>query len=116
MRDARDFLPEELSAFVEERLGAPRFRAEQIFRWIHARNAASFAEMTDVPPASAHRSRTIALASAKAHAPAWPCGLAHPDGNARTPEPRSWRTRRRVSRARFRRPGRQGMRAGTARG
>jgi 23S rRNA (adenine2503-C2)-methyltransferase len=51
MRDARDFLPEELSAFVEERLGAPRFRAEQIFRWIHARNAASFAEMTDVPQA-----------------------------------------------------------------
>src|SRR5215475_3981955 len=49
MRDARDYLPEELSAFVEERLGAPRFRAEQIIRWIHARDAASFAAMTDVP-------------------------------------------------------------------
>ncbi|HKA86359.1 MAG TPA: 23S rRNA (adenine(2503)-C(2))-methyltransferase RlmN [Haliangiales bacterium] len=49
MRDARDLTHDELAAFVVGTMGAPRFRAGQVFRWLHARDAASFDDMTDVP-------------------------------------------------------------------
>ncbi|MDO8963560.1 MAG: 23S rRNA (adenine(2503)-C(2))-methyltransferase RlmN [Coriobacteriia bacterium] len=32
-------------------MGEPRFRASQVFRWIHARSVASFDEMSDLPAA-----------------------------------------------------------------
>ena len=42
--------PSDLSAFAQE-LGLASYRARQIRRWIDARGAASFAEMTDLPKA-----------------------------------------------------------------
>ena len=42
-----DFDLEGLAAFVE-RLGEKRFRATQLFRWVHHRGAKDFAEMTDL--------------------------------------------------------------------
>jgi 23S rRNA (adenine2503-C2)-methyltransferase len=42
-----DFDLEGLTAFCE-RLGEKRFRATQLFRWIHQRGASDFAEMTDL--------------------------------------------------------------------
>ena len=39
---------QELETLVQERLGLPRFRAHQIFRWIHATGATSTDGMTDV--------------------------------------------------------------------
>src|SRR3954468_12159262 len=42
-----DFDLEGLAAFVES-LGEKRFRASQLFRWIHQRGAKDFAEMTDL--------------------------------------------------------------------
>ncbi|AMO24899.1 23S rRNA (adenine(2503)-C(2))-methyltransferase RlmN [Ramlibacter solisilvae] len=42
-----DFDLEGLAAFCE-RLGEKRFRATQLFRWIHQRGAGDFAEMTDL--------------------------------------------------------------------
>ncbi|HYE95657.1 MAG TPA: 23S rRNA (adenine(2503)-C(2))-methyltransferase RlmN [Rubricoccaceae bacterium] len=41
---------EGMGAFVET-LGEPRYRGRQLFRWVHARGAASFDEMTDLPKA-----------------------------------------------------------------
>lgn len=48
MRSLKDLFPDELSAIMRE-LGAPAYRGRQIFRWLHARAATSFAEMTDLP-------------------------------------------------------------------
>jgi 23S rRNA (adenine2503-C2)-methyltransferase len=45
--DLRDLTYEETLAFVEAQ-GLPRFRAEQIFRWVHMRGADSVEEMTDL--------------------------------------------------------------------
>ncbi|HYF09487.1 MAG TPA: 23S rRNA (adenine(2503)-C(2))-methyltransferase RlmN, partial [Acetobacteraceae bacterium] len=42
-----DFDLEGLAAFVES-LGEKRFRATQLFRWIHQRGAKDFAEMSDL--------------------------------------------------------------------
>ena len=42
-----DFDHEGLAAFVES-LGEKRFRATQLFRWIHQRGASDFGEMTDL--------------------------------------------------------------------
>lgn len=44
----------DLAAFTQE-LGLPLYRARQIRRWIDARGAASFAEMTDLPKALRER-------------------------------------------------------------
>ena len=41
---------EELAAWLAER-GQPRFRADQVFHWAHARLARSFGEMTNLPAA-----------------------------------------------------------------
>ena len=46
--DLRALTPAELGARVAS-LGQPRFRAEQIFRWLHEQGAASWADMTNVP-------------------------------------------------------------------
>src|SRR5687768_12820518 len=43
-----------LEAFVRD-LGEPAYRGRQIFRWIHARRAGSFDEMTDLPIALRQR-------------------------------------------------------------
>src|SRR3954463_3425270 len=42
-----DFDLEGLAAFCES-LGEKRFRATQLFRWIHQRGASDFAQMTDL--------------------------------------------------------------------
>ena len=42
-----DFDLDGLAAFCE-RLGEKRFRATQLFRWIHQKGAADFDEMTDL--------------------------------------------------------------------
>ena len=42
-----DYDLEGLAAFCE-RLGEKRFRATQLFRWIHQKGAANFSEMSDL--------------------------------------------------------------------
>jgi 23S rRNA (adenine2503-C2)-methyltransferase len=46
--DLRSLNPAELAACVAK-AGQPRFRAEQIFRWLHGRGAVSIDAMTNVP-------------------------------------------------------------------
>ena len=46
----RGLLPAELGAWVTA-AGAPAYRAEQIFRWLHGQAVESVAEMVNVPPA-----------------------------------------------------------------
>lgn len=41
-------LPEEVESLVTER-GLPRYRADQIFQWVHKHGARSFEEMTNLP-------------------------------------------------------------------
>ena len=48
MTDWYSLTREELSALMEE-LGEKPFRGRQIFKWLHAKKAVSFAEMTDLP-------------------------------------------------------------------
>jgi 23S rRNA (adenine2503-C2)-methyltransferase len=48
MRDLLDLTHDELRGVVAE-LGEKRFRADQIFQWLHARGARSWDEMTDLP-------------------------------------------------------------------
>ena len=47
LQDLRDLTLDEAYAFAERR-GLPRFRGEQIFRWVHAKNARTIDEMTDL--------------------------------------------------------------------
>lgn len=47
-KDLRSMTYEEMSDFMCE-MGQEKFRAKQIFRWIHARGAENFNEMTDLP-------------------------------------------------------------------
>ena len=49
MTDLKSMLPEELEAYFKE-LGQPRFRAMQVFRWLH-QGVESFDEMTNLPKA-----------------------------------------------------------------
>ena len=46
----RALLPDELARWVAG-AGAPGYRAEQIFRWLHGRNVDTLEAMTNVPPA-----------------------------------------------------------------
>ena len=46
--DLKCLLPEELSEYVAG-LGEPPYRADQLFDWIHAKDALVFSEMTDLP-------------------------------------------------------------------
>jgi 23S rRNA (adenine2503-C2)-methyltransferase len=48
--DARALLPSELAAWAAD-AGAPAYRAEQIFRWLHGQAVATPDDMTNVPPA-----------------------------------------------------------------
>lgn len=43
--DIKSLPPDKLEAFIKE-LGEPKFRAKQIFDWLHRKNAAGFDEMT----------------------------------------------------------------------
>jgi len=48
-RDMRSLLPDELALWVAA-TGAPAYRGEQIFRWLHGRGIQTVDEMTNVPP------------------------------------------------------------------
>jgi 23S rRNA (adenine2503-C2)-methyltransferase len=50
MRDVLDLTHDELTALVAD-LGEKRFRADQIFQWLHARGVRGWEEMTDLPKA-----------------------------------------------------------------
>lgn len=52
--DARSLYEEELAAWMAE-LGEPAYRGRQLARWLHARGARSFEEMTDLPAALRRR-------------------------------------------------------------
>jgi 23S rRNA (adenine2503-C2)-methyltransferase len=58
-----DFDPQGLAAFCE-RLGEKRFRATQLFRWIHQRGASDFSRMTDL--AKTFREKLAAVACVEA--------------------------------------------------
>ncbi len=47
--DLKALTYDEAASVAESELGEPRFRGEQIFRWVHGRRAASPAEMSDLP-------------------------------------------------------------------
>jgi 23S rRNA (adenine2503-C2)-methyltransferase len=49
-RDLRSLLPDELGRLVAA-AGAPRYRTEQVFRWLHAQGVASMDAMTNLPAA-----------------------------------------------------------------
>jgi 23S rRNA (adenine2503-C2)-methyltransferase len=49
-RDVRSLLPDELARYVVA-AGAPAYRAEQIFRWLHGRGVGTVEAMSNVPPA-----------------------------------------------------------------
>lgn len=64
-----DFDLEGLAAFCEQ-LGEKRFRATQLFRWIHQKGATDFSQMTDLAkslrdklPASAHIPRPVPIST-----------------------------------------------------
>jgi 23S rRNA (adenine2503-C2)-methyltransferase len=46
--DLKSLTYDETIAFAASELGEPRFRGEQIFRWVHARRARGFDEMSDL--------------------------------------------------------------------
>src|SRR5205814_8604724 len=52
--DLRSLSLEELGTLVD-RIGEKPYRAKQLFRWLHAKGAASFDEMTDLPRAFRER-------------------------------------------------------------
>ena len=48
MTDLKSLLPEELEAFLCE-TGESAYRARQVFDWVHKKDVADFAQMTDLP-------------------------------------------------------------------
>lgn len=48
-RDIKSYTTEELERFLTEELSEPKYRARQVFAWLHSRYAESFEEMTDLP-------------------------------------------------------------------
>ena len=56
MTDLKSMMPEELEVYFKE-LGQPRFRAMQVFRWLH-QGVESFSEMTNLPHALRERLET----------------------------------------------------------
>ena len=50
MRDVLDLTKDELGGLVAE-MGEKRFRADQVFQWLHARGVRGWEEMTDLPKA-----------------------------------------------------------------
>jgi len=59
MTDLRSMLLDELSALLSG-WGEPRYRTEQVFRWLHARGVVSVDEMTNLPQESRDRIRAEA--------------------------------------------------------
>lgn len=47
--DLRSLTFEEMVAFATEEMGEPRFRGEQLFRWVHGKAVRGFEEMRNVP-------------------------------------------------------------------
>jgi 23S rRNA (adenine2503-C2)-methyltransferase len=47
----RDLPRKELTAWAAETLGGPSYRAQQLFRWLHADRVDAFADMTNLPAA-----------------------------------------------------------------
>jgi 23S rRNA (adenine2503-C2)-methyltransferase len=48
-RDLRSLMPDELARYVAG-AGAPGYRAEQVFRWLHGRGVGTVEAMSNVPP------------------------------------------------------------------
>jgi 23S rRNA (adenine2503-C2)-methyltransferase len=60
--DLRALEVTELDQFLCDELAEPRYRAEQVWRWVHERGVCSFAEMTNLPQAlRARLAQTAAL-------------------------------------------------------
>lgn len=45
----RGMLPDELAAWAAETIGGPKFRARQMFEWLHQKRVSTFAGMTNLP-------------------------------------------------------------------
>ncbi len=60
-KNLKDLTRAELRAFVADELGEPAFRGDQLFRWIWARGARSFEEMTDLGRALRARLAGVAV-------------------------------------------------------
>jgi 23S rRNA (adenine2503-C2)-methyltransferase len=60
-----DFDLDGLAAFCEQ-LGEKRFRATQLFRWIHQRGASDFAQMSDLAKSLREKLATTARVEAPA--------------------------------------------------
>ena len=50
MSDLTSMTPEELASFLGE-LNQPKFRAEQLFRWLHQEGVRDYGQMTNLPKA-----------------------------------------------------------------
>lgn len=61
--DLRDMNRAELGAWLSKQLSAPRYRADQLFRWLHQRRVSDFSAMTDVP--AGERERLAGAAGAR---------------------------------------------------
>ena len=57
MTDIKSLYPEELAAFMEE-IGEKKFRAAQVFSWLHEKRAASFDDMTNLSLALREKLKT----------------------------------------------------------
>lgn len=53
-----DLTPEETEQFVSG-LGEPRYRAGQLYKWVHQKGVVQFAEMTDLPAGLRHKLENI---------------------------------------------------------
>lgn len=62
MTDLKSMTPEELEAYFQE-LGQPKFRAMQVFRWLH-QGVESFDEMTNLPKALREKLKTDCVLTA----------------------------------------------------
>ncbi|MBI4508992.1 MAG: 23S rRNA (adenine(2503)-C(2))-methyltransferase RlmN [Deltaproteobacteria bacterium] len=60
MQDLRSLTHAELERFASETLGEPRFRADQLFQWIHAHGALDFGAMTNLSVALRERLAQVA--------------------------------------------------------
>jgi 23S rRNA (adenine2503-C2)-methyltransferase len=58
--ELRGLTYEQMEAWLTESLGAKRFRARQIYAWLHKRYARSFAEMTDLSKAFREQLTSVA--------------------------------------------------------
>jgi 23S rRNA (adenine2503-C2)-methyltransferase len=61
MQGLRSLTLAELGEWVQSALGEKRFRADQIFRWVHGRRVKSFGEMTDLSAGLRERLAEVAF-------------------------------------------------------